>query len=139
MIFIQKERPVNALSLTPWRSNQKEVPNECTAWVTFSGHSSRSDQFSSVQSRSHGRFFATPRTAACQASLSTTSSQSLLKLMSIESVMPSTISFCVGPLSSCFQSFPASESFQMSQFFTLSGESIGSLALASVLPMNIQD
>ena len=46
-------------------------------------------QFSSVQSLSRVRLFATPWTTAHQASLSITSSQSLLKLMSIESVMPS--------------------------------------------------
>ena len=46
-------------------------------------------QFSSVQSLSRVQLFATPWTAACQASLSITNSQSLLKLMSIESVMPS--------------------------------------------------
>ena len=46
-------------------------------------------QFSSVQSLSHVRLFATPWTAAHQASLSITNSQSLLKLMSIESMMPS--------------------------------------------------
>ena len=45
-------------------------------------------QFSSVQSLSHVQLFATPWTAARQASLSITNSQSLLKLMSIESVMP---------------------------------------------------
>ena len=45
--------------------------------------------FSSVQSLSHVRLFATPRTAAHQACLSITNSQSLLKLISIESVMPS--------------------------------------------------
>ena len=45
--------------------------------------------FSSVQSRSHVQLFATPWTAACQASLTITNSQSLLKLMSTESVMPS--------------------------------------------------
>ena len=43
----------------------------------------------SVQSLSHDRLFATPSTAACQAFLSITNSQSLLKLMSIASVMPS--------------------------------------------------
>ena len=48
-----------------------------------------SNQFSSVQSFSRVRLLATPGTAACQASLSFTISQSLLKLMSIESVMPS--------------------------------------------------
>ena len=47
------------------------------------------DQFSSVQLLSHVRLFAIPRTAARQASLFITNSQSLLKLMSIESVMPS--------------------------------------------------
>ena len=46
-------------------------------------------QFSSVQSLSHVWLFATPWTAACQASLSITNSWSLLKLMSIKSVMPS--------------------------------------------------
>ena len=48
-----------------------------------------------------------------------------------------TISSSVVPFSSRLQSFPASGSFPMSQFFTSSGESIG--ASASVLPMNIQD
>ena len=46
-------------------------------------------QASSVQSLSRVRLFATPWTTACQASLSITNSHSLLKLMSIESVMPS--------------------------------------------------
>ena len=46
-------------------------------------------QLSSVQSLSHVRLFETPWTAACQASLSFTNSQSLLKLMSVEEVMPS--------------------------------------------------
>ena len=46
-------------------------------------------QFSSVQSLSHVRLFVTPHTAVHQASLSLTNSQSLLKLMTIESVMPS--------------------------------------------------
>ena len=47
-----------------------------------------SNLFSSVQSLSHVQLFATPWTTACQASLSITNSRSLLKLMSIESVMP---------------------------------------------------
>ena len=66
-------------------------------------------------------------------------SQSLLKLMSIESVMPSNhLIFCV-PFSSHLQSFPASGSFPMSQFFASGGQSTGVSASASVLPMNIQD
>ena len=50
-----------------------------------------------------------------------------------------TISSSVVPFSSCPQSFPASESFQMSQLFASGGQSVGVSASASVLPMNIQD
>ena len=50
-----------------------------------------------------------------------------------------TISSVVIPFSSCFQSFPASGSFQMSQFFASGGQSIGVSASVSVLPMNTQD
>ena len=50
-----------------------------------------------------------------------------------------TISSSVIPFSSHLQSFPASGSFQMSQFFASVGQSIGISALASVLPMDIQD
>ena len=50
-----------------------------------------------------------------------------------------TISSSVVPFSSCLQSFPAPGSFQMSQLFASSGQSIGVSALTSVLPMNIQD
>ena len=49
------------------------------------------------------------------------------------------ISSSVIPFSSCLQSFPASGSFPMSQFFASDGQSIGVSASASVLPMNIQD
>ena len=50
-----------------------------------------------------------------------------------------TISSSVVPFSFCLQFFPASGSFQMSQFFASGGQSIGVSASASVLPMNIQD
>ena len=82
---------------------------------------------------------ATPWTAACQASLSITSSQSLLKFTSIELVMPSNHLIFCRPFSSCPQSFSAAEAFQMSQLFASGGQSIGVSALTSVLPMNIQD
>ena len=49
-----------------------------------------------------------------------------------------TISYSVVPFSSHLQSFPAADSFQMSQFFTSSGQSVGISASTSVLPMNIQ-
>ena len=56
-------------------------------------------QFSSFRSLSHVQLYATPWTAACQASLSITSSRSLLKLMSIESLMPSNhLILCRPPL-----------------------------------------
>ena len=100
---------------------------------------SKTISISSVQSLSWVWLFATSWTAACQASLSITNSQCLLKLMSIESVIPSSHLILCLPLSSHLQSFPASGSFQISQFFPLGGQSIGVSDSASVLPMNIQD
>ena len=50
-----------------------------------------------------------------------------------------TISSSVIPFSSCLQSFPASRSFPVSQFFASGGQSIGVSAWTSVLPMNIQE
>ena len=96
-------------------------------------------QFSSVQLLSCVWLFATPWTAARQASLSITNSQSLLKPMSKSWWCHPTISSSVVPFSSCLQSFPASGSFLMSQFFASGGHRIGVSASASVLPMNIQD
>ena len=108
--------------------------------------------FSSVQSLSRARLFATPWIS--KASLSITNSRSLLKLMSIKSVMPSrlpcpsptpgvysnscpsnqwyhpAISSCVIPFSSCTQSLPASGSFPVSQLFAWGGQSIGVSASA---------
>ena len=82
------------------------------------------------------QLFATPWTAAHQALLFFTISPSLLKLISIESVMPSKHLVLCHPLPLCPQSFTASGSFPMSQLFTSVGQSIG--ASASVLPTNIQ-
>ena len=65
---------------------------------------------------------------------SITNSWNLLKFMSIRSLMPSVL-----PFSFCLQSFPASGSFPMNQFFPSGGQSIGVSASASVFPMNIQD
>ena len=90
--------------------------------------------FSSVQLLSHVQLFATPWTAACQDSLSITNFQSLLKLISIKSVMPSNI-LC-HPLLHPPSVFPSirvfSESVLLIRWPKYS-------ALASVLPMNIQD
>ena len=78
--------------------------------------------FFSVQSLSRVRLFATPWTAARQASLSIINSRSPAKPMSTESVMPSNhliLCFFI-PFSSCLQSFPASGSF-LCQYFTSGG------------------
>ena len=90
-----------------------------------------------LSSFSHVRLFATPWTAAHQASLSFIVSWSLLKFMSIELVMPPKHLILCHPLLFLPQSFPASGSFLMSWLFTLPGQSIGASASGSVLPMNI--
>ena len=95
-------------------------------------------QFSSVQSLSHVRLFATPWTTA-QASLSITNCWSPPKPMSIESVIPSSHLILCRIFSSHLQSFPASGSFQISQLFTSGSQSIGVSASTSFLPMNTQD
>ena len=87
---------------------------------------------------SHVPLFATPGTAARQASLSFTVSQSLLKLMPIESMMPYNHLILCRPLLLFPQSFQTSGSFSMSQFFTSSGQIIGASVSASALAMNIQ-
>ena len=95
-----------------------------------------------VKSFSYVQLFVILWTEACQASLSFTISRSLLKLMSIESVMAFNhlmhLILC-HPLLLLPSIFPSSRSFQMSQLFALGGQSIGVLVSASVLPMNIQD
>ena len=106
--------------------------------------------FSSVQLLSHVRHFVTLLTAARQAFLSITNFRSLLKLVSIELLMPSTttwwwldgdpaISSSVVPFSSCIQSFPAPGSFQMIQFFASDSQSNEVSASTSVLQMCIQN
>ena len=81
--------------------------------------------------------YVTPWTAAQQASLSFTISWSLLKLMSLELMMPSNHLTLCHPLFSCPQPLPASGSFPVSQLFPSGSQSVG--VSASVLPMDIQD
>ena len=81
----------------------------------------------------HVQLFVTPWTAAHQVSPSFTISQSLLKFMSIEPVMPSKHSSSVASSSSCPQSFPASGSFSMSQLFTSGGQSLGASLMAQMV------
>ena len=71
-------------------------------------------------------------------SLSFTVSRSLLKLISVESMMPSNHLILCHPLLLLPSIFPSISSFPVSQLFASGGQIIGSSALASVLPMNIQ-
>ena len=94
--------------------------------------------FSSVQFLSRVWLFATPWTAACQASLSITNSQSLLKLMSIESVTPSNHLILCCPLLLLPSIFPSIGVFS-NESVSPGGQSTGVSVSASVLPMNSQD
>ena len=87
-----------------------------------------------VQLLSHIQFFVNPWTAAQQAPLSFTISWSLLKLMSIESVIPSNHLSPPSPALNLSQH----QSFPISRLFASGGQSIGTSASASVLPVNIQ-
>ena len=93
--------------------------------------------FSSVQLLSRVQLFATQWTAARQASLSITNSWSLLKLMSIASVMPSNLLILCRPLLLRLSVFPSIRVFPVSQFFSSGGQSIG--VSTSVLSMNIEN
>ena len=90
-----------------------------------------------VQLLSRILLFATPGTAAHQASLSSVS-QSFLSLMSVEPVMPSNHLIICRPLLLLPSIFPSIRVFLMSQLFTSGGQSIGASASGSILPKNIQ-
>ena len=96
-------------------------------------------QFSSVQSLSRVQLFAIPWTAACQASLSIINSQSSLKLMSIEAVMPSSHLILCYPLVLLSSIFASIKVFSSESVLRIGGQSIGVSASVSVLPMNTQD
>ena len=91
--------------------------------------------FSSIQSFSCVWLIVIPWTVSSQASLSRPCSNSY----PLSQWYYPTISSSVIPISSHLQSFPASGSFPMSQFFTSGGQGIGVSTSASILPMNIQD
>ena len=96
-------------------------------------------QFSSVQSLSRVRLFVTPWIAAHQASLSITNSWSLLKLTSIESVMPPSHLILCRPLLLLPPIPPSIRVFSNESTLHLRWPKYWSFALASVLPMNTQD
>ena len=92
---------------------------------------------SSVQPLSRVRLFVTPWTAARQASLSITTSWSLLRLMSIELVMPTNHLILCCSLLLPPSVFPSIRVFYSESVFASGGQSIGASASASVLPMDI--
>ena len=126
MLKLQDSNPTACRGHCSW-----QLPS--TKWWNFSR------EHSSVQLLSCIPLFVTPWTAAHQASLFITNSKSLLKLMSIESVIWSDHFILSRPLLLPLQSFPASGSFPVSQFFVSGDQTIGVSTSASVLPMNIQD
>ena len=85
------------------------------------------------------KLFATSWTAACRPPCPSPTPRVYSNSCPLSQWCPPTISSSGVPFSSRFQSFPASGSFQMSQFFASGGQSTGVSASASVLPMNIQD
>ena len=96
-------------------------------------------QFSSVQLLSRVWLFATPWTAAHQASLSITISQSLLKPMSIESVMTSNHLILCHPLLLPPSIFPSIRVFSNESVLHIRWPKYWSFSFSIILPMNIQD
>ena len=94
-------------------------------------------EISSVQSLSHVWLFATPWTAARQTSFQSSTPRVCSNSCPSSWWCHPTILSSVVPFSSHLQSFPASRSSLMNQFFASGGQSIGVSASASVLPMNI--
>ena len=119
-----------------FQSQRKATPNVHTTTQLHSFHMLASQP---VQSLSCVQLIATPWNAACQASLSITNSRSSPRLCPSSQWCHPAISSSVVPFSSCPQSFPASGSFQMSEFSASGGQSIGISALASVLTVNTHD
>ena len=108
-------------------------------WSDLRFHTLYSVQFSSIQLLSGVWLLTTPGAAAHQASLAFTNYRSLLRLMSIESVMPSNHLILCLPLLLLPSIFPSIRVFSNESALRISGQSIGVSASASVLPMNMQD
>ena len=95
--------------------------------------------FGSVLSLSHVQLFVTPWTIGLRPPCSSPTPGVYSNSCPLSQWCHPSISSSAVLFSSCPQSFPASGSFPMSQFFTSGGQSIGVSTSASVLPMNIQD
>ena len=135
-----KYDPTPQFSPASFPSYRKLTSNVCVFWlcaifeyisnlqcgVTFSGSIA-------VQSLGHVRLFVTPLTAACQAPLSFTISQSLLKLVSIKSVIPSKHLILLSPSLPAFSLSQHQGLFPISHFFASGGQSIRVSASAPVI------
>ena len=119
-------------------SQSPNTPSPIALICTQYHHLSFLFLFSSVKSLSRVQLFVTPWTAARQASLSTPAPGVYSNSCPLSRWCHPTLSSSVVPFSH-LQSFPASGSLPMSQFFASGGQSIGVSASASVLPMKIQD
>ena len=129
--------------LRAWNSPGKNTGVGCHVLVQgiFPRKAVYPHQFSSVPSLSRVSLFATPWTAARRASLPITNSRNLLKLRSIQSVMPSSPLILCHPLLLPPSIFPSIRVFssESGKDFTSGGQRTGVSASASVLPMNTQD
>ena len=119
------------LNITDYQRNTNQNHNEVLPHT--------SQNFVVVHSLSRVWLFATPWTSACQASLSFTISQSLLKLMSIESVMPSNHLILCCPLLLLPSIFPSISVFSSELGLCIRWPKYWSFSFSLILPMNIQD
>ena len=121
-----------SLVIMLWVPSWEADVGQASLWAK----SMQTRQLGSVQSLSCVHFFVTPWTVAHQASLSITNSWSLLKLMSIESVMPSNQLIFCHPLLLLPSIFPSTRVFSNESALRIY---IGFSGSALVLPVNIQD
>ena len=142
---VAKNRNLSSLFTHPWSGSpwecqlHKVTSQQISTYPSFLLYVFALLQVSSVQLLSHVWLFATLWTAACQAFLSFSNSRSSLKLMSIESVMPSNHLILRRLLLLLPSIFPSIRVFSIESVLNIGGQSIGVSASASVLPVNIQD
>ena len=133
-LFCCKEHQKESEITTPRMRENNHLFVKGLFFKELSNKKDKSVQFSSIQSLSHVQLFETPWTAARRPPCP--NSQSLLKLISTESVMPSNhLILC--PLLLLPSVFPSIRVVS-NESFTSGGQSIGASASASVLPVNIQ-
>ena len=146
MAFLPRSKSLNFMAAVTVHHDFGTQENKiCHCFYFFPFYLPWSDgtkQMASIQSLqllNHVQLLASPWTAACQASLSITNSRSLLKLMSIESVMPSNHLILCHPFLLLPSIFPSIRIFSNELVLCIRWPNIGVSASASVLLMNIQD